>query len=84
MKWTPHQAAVWAAVLSIFRVEDVNHAVASCIASDDPFPSLGKLVASCRRMAADRNPQPVRGEVDYSKPDKATIAAVAKALGLKI
>ena len=56
-QFTPHH---WAAVLGLFPTETENRVLLGL--STDPFPDLGKLVAPCQHIEADRKPQVVRGE----------------------
>ena len=83
-QFTPHQLATWAAVLGLFPTETVNRAVLQLGLSTNPFPDLGKLVAACQVIEAEKNPQAVRGETSTGRPGKGLVMAAARALGLKV
>jgi hypothetical protein len=68
----------------LFDADTVTRAALKIGLSSDPFPDLGKLVAACRYIEAESNPQVIRGDVDYSTPHRSLIEAAAKALGMKI
>jgi hypothetical protein len=68
----------------MFPTETVNRAMLQLGLSTDPFPDLGKLVAACQAIEAERNPQVVRGETSAGRPNKGLISAAAKALGLEV
>ena len=82
--FSPEQSDCWVTILSsMYTTETVNQACLYLAFDTDPFPDLSKIVARCEHIEAEKNPQPVRGEVS-TKPSKRLIANAAKALGLKI
>ena len=71
-------------MLGLFPTETVNRAVLQLGLSTDPFPDLGKLVAACQHIEAEKNPQVVRGETSSGRPGKGLESAAAQALGLEV
>jgi len=71
-------------ILAMFPIELVSKETLKIGLSSDPFPDLGKLVAAIRYLQAEKNPQVIRGDVDYTTPNTALIEAAAKALGMQI
>ena len=81
--FTPSEARCWIAVLNCFPVETVNRAVLQLGLSIDPFPDLGKLIAQCQIVEANRNPAVLRcGPGKQLSSD--LIDSAAKALGLDV
>ena len=68
----------------MFPTETVNRAMLQLGLSTDPFPDLGKLVAACQAIEAERNPQVVRGETSTGRASNSLVKAAAQALGLKV
>ena len=82
--FSKEEADCWVTILAMFPTETVNRAMLQLGLSTDPFPDLGKLVAACQAIEAERNPQVVRGETSAGRPNKGLISAAAKALGLEV
>ena len=78
------EADCWVTILAIFPTETVNRAMLQLGLSTDPFPDLGKLVAACQAIEAEKNPQVVRGASSAGRPSKGLVNAAAEALGLEV
>ena len=80
--FSKEEADCWFTILAMFPTETVNRAVLQLGLSTNPFPDLGKLVAACQVIEAEKNPQAVRGESSAGRPGKGLVMAAARALGL--
>ena len=49
-QFTAHAAETWMAALAVYPTRMVVREIAAMSVSDDPFPSLGKLMLECERQ----------------------------------
>ena len=82
--FSKEEADCWVTILAMFPTESVNRAMLQLGLSTDPFPDLGKIIAACQHIEAEKTPQVVHGESSPGRPSKGLVLAAAKALGLKV